>query len=115
MSLRHVCALAIALSALAGCSKPSPALLSASQTLPPPPSAGVAVVVPAEEGPIAGDPVGGAIALAGGRIKVDAERRTSHAKIWAGGDCVAGGDDLTVSAVADGREAAISIDRVLRE
>ncbi|MDR3493283.1 MAG: NAD(P)-dependent oxidoreductase [Ancalomicrobiaceae bacterium] len=54
------------------------------------------------------------IAVTGGRIEVDAERKTSVAGIWAGGDCVAGGEDLTVSAVADGREAAISIDRALK-
>ena len=54
-----------------------------------------------------------AIALEGGRIKVDAEGRTSMPKVWAGGDCIAGGDDLTVSAVAHGRDAAESIHRVL--
>jgi glutamate synthase (NADPH/NADH) small chain len=53
------------------------------------------------------------IELTGGRIKVDAEGRTSHAKIWAGGDCVAAGDDLTVTAVAQGRDAAESIHRAL--
>lgn len=57
---------------------------------------------------------GGAIAMAGGRIVVDAERRTSAGGIWAGGDCVAGGADLTVSAVEDGKQAALSIDRALR-
>lgn len=55
------------------------------------------------------DPVGGAIALEGGRIRVDGERRTSVAGIWAGGDCAAGGKDLTVAAVDDGRRAAESI------
>ena len=49
------------------------------------------------------------IDLEGGRIKVDAEGRTSLAKVWAGGDCIFGGDDLTVSAVAQGRDAAESI------
>ena len=58
-------------------------------------------------------PLGARLALEGGRIKVDAERRTSAAKVWAGGDCVAGGEDLTVSAVADGRDAAESIHRTL--
>ncbi|RUW64455.1 dihydropyrimidine dehydrogenase, partial [Mesorhizobium sp. M4B.F.Ca.ET.049.02.1.2] len=47
------------------------------------------------------------------RIKVDAEGRTSLAKVWAGGDCIFGGDDLTVSAVAQGRDAAESINRAL--
>ncbi|TIW00748.1 MAG: NAD(P)-dependent oxidoreductase [Mesorhizobium sp.] len=53
------------------------------------------------------------IELEAGRIKVDAEGRTSLAKVWAGGDCVFGGDDLTVSAVAQGRDAAESIHRAL--
>ena len=56
---------------------------------------------------------GAAIALEAGRIKVDAEGRTSLAKVWAGGDCVFGGDDLTVAAVAQGRDAAESIHRAL--
>lgn len=59
------------------------------------------------------DPLGGMIELEGGRIRVDAEGRTSMPKVWAGGDCVAGGDDLTVSAVAMGRDAAESIHRFL--
>ncbi|MCB1448908.1 MAG: NAD(P)-dependent oxidoreductase [Nitratireductor sp.] len=44
-----------------------------------------------------------------GKIKVDAEGRTSLKGVWAGGDCATGGDDLTVSAVAMGRDAAESI------
>lgn len=56
---------------------------------------------------------GVSVALENGRIKVDAEGRTSLAKVWAGGDCVLGGDDLTVSAVAQGRDAAESIHRAL--
>ena len=52
--------------------------------------------------------------LEGGRIKVDAERRTSVAGIWAGGDCVAGGKDLTVASVDDGRRAAESINQFLK-
>ena len=60
------------------------------------------------------DTVGGALALEGGRIKADGERRTSIAGIWAGGDCIAGGKDLTVAAVDDGRRAAESIDEYLR-
>lgn len=54
----------------------------------------------------------GALRIEGGRIAVDAEGRTSLAKVWAGGDCVLGGEDLTVSAVAMGRDAAESINRV---
>ena len=54
-----------------------------------------------------------AVELEGGRIRVDDERRTSLAGVWAGGDCVAGGKDLTVVAVEDGKQAALSIDRWL--
>ncbi len=57
---------------------------------------------------------GATIELENGRIKVDAEGRTSMAKVWAGGDCVVDGrEDLTVSAVAAGRDAAESIHRAL--
>jgi len=49
-----------------------------------------------------------------GRIVVDEERRTSLAGVWAGGDCVAGGLDLTVNAVEDGKRAARSIDAALK-
>jgi len=61
------------------------------------------------------DVFGGAqsLDLDGGRIVVDAERRSSVPGIWAGGDCIAGGQDLTVSAVEDGKQAALSIDRAL--
>jgi dihydropyrimidine dehydrogenase (NAD+) subunit PreT len=55
------------------------------------------------------DAAGGALKLAGGRIAVDGEMRTSVSGVWAGGDCIAGGKDLTVSAVDDGRRAAESI------
>jgi glutamate synthase (NADPH/NADH) small chain len=57
---------------------------------------------------------GPAIALQGGRIVVDVEGRTSMPRVWAGGDCILGGDDLTVSAVAQGRDAAESINRALQ-
>ena len=60
------------------------------------------------------DAAGGALELSGGRIKVDAERRTSVRGIWAGGDCAAGGKDLTVAAVDDGRRAAESINAFLK-
>jgi glutamate synthase (NADPH/NADH) small chain len=48
-----------------------------------------------------------------GRIAIDAGGRTSLDGVWAGGDCVLGGDDLTVSAVAQGRDAADSINLAL--
>ena len=49
------------------------------------------------------------------KLIVDEERRTSLPGVWAGGDCVSDGDDLTVTAVQHGKLAAISIDRYLRE
>ncbi|MFK7856158.1 MAG: NAD(P)-dependent oxidoreductase [Granulosicoccus sp.] len=49
------------------------------------------------------------IAMENGRIKVDGQGRTSDVHIWAGGDCIAGGEDLTVAAVQDGKLAAESI------
>lgn len=52
-------------------------------------------------------------ALERGKIAVDAAGRTSLEGIWAGGDCATGGDDLTVTAVAEGRDAALDIHRVL--
>ena len=60
------------------------------------------------------DVLGGALTLDGGRITADAEGRTSVSGIWAGGDCVAGGKDLTVAAVDDGRRAAESINNFLK-
>ena len=58
---------------------------------------------------------GGAEALRGkdGRILIDDHRRTSLKGVWAGGDCVHGGQDLTVGAVEDGKQAARSIDAAL--
>jgi dihydropyrimidine dehydrogenase (NAD+) subunit PreT len=54
------------------------------------------------------------VELRQGRIVVDEGRRTSVPGLWAGGDCIHGGEDLTVSAVQDGKLAALSIDRFLR-
>ncbi len=57
---------------------------------------------------------GSSIALEGSRIKVDEEGRTTMPGVWAGGDCAADSrEDLTVSAVAAGRDAAESINRAL--
>ncbi len=56
---------------------------------------------------------GDVTAFENGKLKVDAEGRTSLSKVWAGGDCIFGGEDLTVSAVAQGRDAAESIHRML--
>ncbi|MFG6412633.1 NAD(P)-dependent oxidoreductase [Roseateles sp. DC23W] len=55
------------------------------------------------------EPDGSAIELQGGRIKTDAQFRTSLARVWAGGDCRHGGRDLTVEAVEHGKRAAESI------
>jgi dihydropyrimidine dehydrogenase (NAD+) subunit PreT len=63
--------------------------------------------------PDAGPLAGVSITLEKGRISVDENRRTSHQKIWAGGDCVAGGEDLTVVSVEDGKIAAESIHKAL--
>jgi glutamate synthase (NADPH/NADH) small chain len=51
--------------------------------------------------------------LAGRKIAVSATGRTSLPGVWAGGDCAAGGDDLTVTAVAEGRDAAEDIHATL--
>ncbi len=52
-------------------------------------------------------------ALEGRKIKVSGAGRTSIAGVWAGGDCASGGDDLTVTAVAEGRDAAEDIHATL--
>jgi dihydropyrimidine dehydrogenase (NAD+) subunit PreT len=49
------------------------------------------------------------LALTGGKIAVTGAGRTSLADVWAGGDCASGGNDLTVTAVAEGRDAAMDI------
>jgi glutamate synthase (NADPH/NADH) small chain len=51
--------------------------------------------------------------LEGRKIAVDATGQTSVKGVWAGGDCASGGDDLTVTAVAEGRDAAMDIHTVL--
>ena len=54
-----------------------------------------------------------ALKLERGRIKIDAEGLTSITGVWAGGDCTNMGEDLTVTAVAQGRDAAESIHATL--
>ena len=49
------------------------------------------------------------------RIVINDAGRTSLPNVWAGGDCVAVGDNLTVTAVQQGKVAAIDIDRALRK
>ena len=53
--------------------------------------------------------IAGGLKLSGGKIEIDGNGRTSLDGVWAGGDCATGGDDLTVTAVAQGRDAAEDI------
>ena len=46
----------------------------------------------------------------GGKVKVDGSYMSSLAGVFAGGDCIASGEDLTVQAVDDGQKAAAAID-----
>ncbi len=58
-----------------------------------------------------GNPVlaGAGFALEGGRIATDAAGTTNLPGVWAGGDCRAGGLDLTVEAVEHGKQSANAI------
>ncbi|MFD2740512.1 NAD(P)-dependent oxidoreductase [Sulfitobacter aestuarii] len=51
--------------------------------------------------------------LDGRKLRVDGAGRTSLERVWAGGDCTGVGEDLTVTAVAQGRDAAMDIHKVL--
>jgi len=53
------------------------------------------------------------VEVSGGKIVVDAAYRTTLTKVFAGGDCVSSGEDLTVQSVQDGKLAALSIHRHL--
>jgi glutamate synthase (NADPH/NADH) small chain len=55
------------------------------------------------------------LAVQAGRIRIDADYRTERTAVFAGGDCVKSGLDLTVQAVEDGKRAALAIDRFLTE
>jgi dihydropyrimidine dehydrogenase (NAD+) subunit PreT len=63
------------------------------------------------------DPVNGkareSLDIHSGKIAVNGEMKTSLSNVWAGGDCVTSGIDLTVQSVEDGKVAAQSIDRYL--
>ena len=48
-----------------------------------------------------------------GKICVDDNVQTSLPGVFAGGDCIASGEDLTVQAVQDGKNAAAGIDQYL--
>ena len=49
------------------------------------------------------------LALERGKIVVDDNYQTSIKGVFAGGDCIASGEDLTVQAVEDGKQAALRI------
>ena len=52
--------------------------------------------------------------LAGETLPKDGTKLVKRVgRVWAGGDCAAGGEDLTVTAVAEGRDAAEEINAVL--
>ncbi|MEQ3626717.1 MAG: NAD(P)-dependent oxidoreductase [Celeribacter sp.] len=55
------------------------------------------------------------LSLTGAKISVHGAGRTSVQGVWAGGDCATGGDDLTVTAVAEGRDAAEDIHQTLTD
>ncbi|MBZ1530392.1 FAD-dependent oxidoreductase, partial [Leuconostoc mesenteroides] len=55
------------------------------------------------------DPLAAQLARDGERIQVDAHMQTSIPGIYAGGDCTALGQDLTVQAVQHGKLAAEAI------
>ncbi|MBF3059012.1 FAD-dependent oxidoreductase, partial [Pseudomonas aeruginosa] len=61
------------------------------------------------EGASLGDPLAAQLRRDGERIQVDGQMRTSIPGIYAGGDCVALGEDLTVQAVQHGKLAAEAI------
>jgi glutamate synthase (NADPH/NADH) small chain len=52
--------------------------------------------------------------IEGGKIAVTGAGRTSLEGVWAVGDCASGGEDLTVTAVAEGRDAAEDIHGALK-
>ncbi|MDR3435008.1 NAD(P)-dependent oxidoreductase [Telmatospirillum sp.] len=54
------------------------------------------------------------LAIDGGRIVVDNRYQTGRPGVFAGGDCIKSGLDLTVQAVEDGKRAAQAIDRFIR-
>ena len=56
----------------------------------------------------------GDLKIENGKIWVDGQYCTSVPGVYAGGDCIARGEDLTVQAVEDGKQAAIAADAFLR-
>jgi len=47
--------------------------------------------------------------IADGKVVVDSEGRTALPRVYAGGDCVKSGQDLTVQSVEDGARAALAV------
>jgi glutamate synthase (NADPH/NADH) small chain len=62
---------------------------------------------------LAGAPEG--LLVENGKILVEGPGRTGVPRVWAGGDCAKGGEDLTVTAVAEGRDAAMDIHAALMD
>ncbi len=62
-----------------------------------------------DDGPLANS----GLNLDRGRIQTDDNRKTNLGNVWAGGDCVRSGEDLTVVSVEDGKIAAESIHAML--
>lgn len=56
----------------------------------------------------------GDIEIENGKVAVDGDFQTSVAGVFAGGDCIKSGEDLTVQAVEDGKKAAHVIDAYLK-
>jgi glutamate synthase (NADPH/NADH) small chain len=56
----------------------------------------------------------GDLKVQNGKVAVDANFQTSVPGVYAGGDCIISGEDLTVQAVEDGKRAAIAADKFLR-
>lgn len=60
--------------------------------------------------------IGQTLTAQAGGMQVQAGKFTTGLPgVWAGGDCAAGGEDLTVTAVAEGRDAAMAIHAHLTE
>jgi NADH-quinone oxidoreductase subunit F len=57
---------------------------------------------------------GDGVEITGSRVKVDKALRTTHPKIWAGGDLVTG-PAMVIDAIKAGQDAARTIDRTIRE
>ncbi|GAA0858982.1 NAD(P)-dependent oxidoreductase [Aliiglaciecola litoralis] len=53
------------------------------------------------------------LTLANGKIVINEHFQTNLKNVFAGGDCIASGEDLTVQAVEDGKRAAHAMGRVL--